>query len=153
MDFPRTISTAQCAFLSCISVAPRLISPDAIELGNFTSLVVCNNSVGRGSHGAWQRFERGEISLFPFYEQFGKDLSDVVSGNEWYKAYCRRNKISKCQLPVWNQTHDVTLASLLPIACPSLPESLHVDGREVCYISSGNTLRIADLAYFSYLAA
>ncbi|KAF7441012.1 hypothetical protein PC9H_001361 [Pleurotus ostreatus] len=65
--------------------------------------------VGRGSHGAWQRFERGEISLFPFYEQFGKDLSDVVSGNEWYKGYCRRNKIT----------------------CPLLPESLHVDGREL----------------------
>ncbi|KAL0947395.1 hypothetical protein HGRIS_013508 [Hohenbuehelia grisea] len=63
--------------------------------------------VGRGSNGAWQRFERGELSLFEFYEGFGKDLSDTVNGNIWYKAYCERNGL----------------------ACPPLPQSLNIDGR------------------------
>ncbi|KAI0781051.1 HAD-like protein [Trametes elegans] len=31
----------------------------------------------RGSTGAWQKFERGEMPLFPFYEQFGRELSDT----------------------------------------------------------------------------
>lgn len=38
---------------------------------------------GRGSNGAWQRFERGEMDLLPFYEAFGRDLSDTVNGNLW----------------------------------------------------------------------
>ncbi|KIK63622.1 hypothetical protein GYMLUDRAFT_221822 [Collybiopsis luxurians FD-317 M1] len=65
--------------------------------------------VARGSQGAWQKFERGELELFPFYEAFGKDLSDTVNGNIWYQAYCERKGVS----------------------CPRLPEDLHVNGRKL----------------------
>ena len=47
----------------------------------------------RGPTGAWQRFERGEMRLFEFYDAFGTDLSDTVNGNEWYREYCDRKKI------------------------------------------------------------
>lgn len=63
----------------------------------------------RGSHGAWQRFERGEMALFPFYAAFGRELSDTKLGNVWYAAYCKRKGIE----------------------CPKLPESLSIDGREL----------------------
>jgi len=64
---------------------------------------------GRGSNGAWQKFERGEIDLFSFYEAFSRDLSDTVNGNIWYKSYCRRKGFD----------------------CPELPQSLTVNGREL----------------------
>lgn len=51
------------------------------------------HSVARGSDGAWQKFERGELELFPFYEAFSKDLSDTVNGNIWYQDYCKRKGI------------------------------------------------------------
>lgn len=63
----------------------------------------------RGPTGAWQKFERGELSLFSFYEQFGRDLSDTDNGNKWYTEYCARKKIER----------------------PTLPVSLHIDGREL----------------------
>ncbi|KAH7909715.1 HAD-like domain-containing protein [Hygrophoropsis aurantiaca] len=63
----------------------------------------------RGSHGAWQRFERGELALFPFYDAFGRDLSDTDNGNVWYAEYCQRKGI----------------------VCPDLPGALEVDGREL----------------------
>ncbi|KAI0709078.1 HAD-like domain-containing protein [Earliella scabrosa] len=63
----------------------------------------------RGSHGAWQKFERGEIPLFPFYEQFGRELSDTVVNNPAYAKYCKRHGL----------------------ACPKLPETLSIDGREL----------------------
>ncbi|KAJ4488459.1 epoxide hydrolase [Lentinula aciculospora] len=65
--------------------------------------------VARGSEGAWQKFERGELELFPFYEAFSKDLSDTVNGNRWYQDYCKRKGIR----------------------CPELPDVLNVDGREL----------------------
>lgn len=65
--------------------------------------------VERGSQGSWQKFERGEIELLPFYEAFGRDLSDTVNGNKWYKAYCERKGLE----------------------CPRLPEALDVNGREL----------------------
>lgn len=40
-----------------------------------------------------QKFERGELSLFPFYERFGCELSDTENGNKWYMEYCARKKI------------------------------------------------------------
>ncbi|KAF7295330.1 Epoxide hydrolase [Mycena indigotica] len=67
--------------------------------------------VERGPNGAWQRFERGEIQLQAFYQQFSRDLSDTANGNQWYAAYCKRKGLS----------------------CPPLPEKLSVDGREVLY--------------------
>jgi len=65
--------------------------------------------VERGPQGAWQKFERGEISLFTFYELFSHNLSDTVNGNVWYKAYCERKGIP----------------------CPKLPDHLNVNGREL----------------------
>ncbi|KAJ7929232.1 HAD-like domain-containing protein [Mycena leptocephala] len=65
--------------------------------------------VERGSNGAWQKFERGELPLFPFYEAFGRDLSDTANGNVWYTAYCKRRGLD----------------------CPKLPQHLNVDGREL----------------------
>ncbi|KAJ7470286.1 HAD-like domain-containing protein [Mycena latifolia] len=66
-------------------------------------------SVERGSSGAWQKFERGELPLFPFYDAFSRDLSDTTNGNIWYAAYCKRRGIE----------------------CPELPKDLKVDGREL----------------------
>ncbi|KAG1749011.1 HAD-like domain-containing protein [Suillus paluster] len=63
----------------------------------------------RGPVGAWQKFERGELSLFPFYEEFGHDLSDTENGNKWYMEYCARKKIE----------------------CPTLPVMIDIDGREL----------------------
>ncbi|KAK7693332.1 hypothetical protein QCA50_002900 [Cerrena zonata] len=63
----------------------------------------------RGSSGSWQKFERGEISLYPFYEAFGRELSDTKSGNVWYREYCARKGID----------------------CPKLPEKLNINGREL----------------------
>src|ERR1700722_2322769 len=40
-----------------------------------------STSVSRGAQDAFQRFGRGELSLFQFYEAFGRDLSDTVNGN------------------------------------------------------------------------
>jgi len=65
--------------------------------------------VARGSDGAWQKFERGELELFPFYEAFSKDLSDTDNGNIWYQDYCKRKGLE----------------------CPELPETLNVNGREL----------------------
>ncbi|KAJ6606507.1 HAD-like domain-containing protein [Mycena vulgaris] len=65
--------------------------------------------VERGSNGAWQKFERGELPLLAFYEAFSRDLSDTVNGNRWYAAYCKRRGIE----------------------CPELPKHLKVDGREL----------------------
>ncbi|KAF8894462.1 epoxide hydrolase [Infundibulicybe gibba] len=65
--------------------------------------------VGRGSQGAWQKFERGEIPLFVFYDAFSRDLSDTTNGNIWYKEYCQRKSLE----------------------CPQLPNTLNVDGREL----------------------
>ncbi|KAJ3966086.1 HAD-like domain-containing protein [Lentinula raphanica] len=65
--------------------------------------------VARGSKGAWQKFERGELELFDFYKKFSKDLSDTANGNVWYRDYCKRRNI----------------------ICPQLPDTLEVDGREL----------------------
>jgi hypothetical protein len=70
---------------------------------------VMSSSVGRGSEGAWQKFERGETSLFEFYEAFGRELSDTVRGNVWY-AYgvlihynARRRHSFQVQGVLWPQ--------------------------------------------------
>jgi len=73
---------------------------------------------GRGPNGAWQKFERGELDLFSFYEAFSRDLSDTVNGNIWYEAYCHRKGFE----------------------CPELPQSLTVNGRELF----GAMMRVAN---------
>ena len=35
------------------------------------------------------------MSLFPFYDAFGRELSDTHSGNRWYAEYCTRRKIGE----------------------------------------------------------
>lgn len=65
----------------------------------------------RGREGAFQRLERSEIDLWTFYEQFGRELSDIISGNEWYQR--------ACQSRGWK----------VPDKLPD--QSLRVDGREV----------------------
>ncbi|KZS99140.1 epoxide hydrolase [Sistotremastrum niveocremeum HHB9708] len=62
-----------------------------------------------GANSAWQRFERGELSLLPFYAAFGRDLSDLNNGNTWYRQHCFRKQL----------------------ACPPLPTTLCVNGREL----------------------
>jgi hypothetical protein len=82
----------------------------------------------RGSSGAWQRFERGELPLFDFYTTFGRDLSDTTNGNTWYTQYCERKQIGMC-----NST-ELDLPSPIPLSvCPKLPEQLHIDGRDVSF--------------------
>ncbi|CAE6461049.1 unnamed protein product [Rhizoctonia solani] len=63
----------------------------------------------RGQGGAWQRFERGELELYPFYSLFGEELSDTELGNRYYREWCQSKNV------------DV----------PTLPESVKVDGREL----------------------
>ncbi|EIN07733.1 epoxide hydrolase [Punctularia strigosozonata HHB-11173 SS5] len=65
--------------------------------------------VARGRQGAWQKFERGELQLYAFYDAFGRELSDFESGNRWYREYCARRQLT----------------------CPELPQSLNIDGREL----------------------
>ena len=52
-------------------------------------------SAGRGADGAWQKFERGEIELWYFYTAFGRELSDTVRGNVWYRRYCAQKGIGE----------------------------------------------------------
>ena len=63
----------------------------------------------RGKRGAFQRLERGEIDLGTFYKEFGREMSDVETGNMAYKVYCERRGIE----------------------CPALPTRLDIDGKEV----------------------
>ncbi|CAE6465869.1 unnamed protein product [Rhizoctonia solani] len=63
----------------------------------------------RGQGGAWQRFERGELELYPFYSLFGKELSGTELGNRYYREWCQSKNV------------DV----------PTLPESVKIDGREL----------------------
>jgi hypothetical protein len=81
----------------------------------------------QGADGAFQKFERGEISLFPFYEAFSRELSSP-SGKIWYKEYCKRRGLRKQNL------EDVELVNFeydLAPGCPPLPNVVKVDGREV----------------------
>ncbi|KAG8728622.1 hypothetical protein FRC12_021617 [Ceratobasidium sp. 428] len=50
----------------------------------------------RGHGGAWQRFERDELELYPFYKAFGEELSDTARGNEYYKEWCRSRNVGGC---------------------------------------------------------
>ncbi|THH06754.1 hypothetical protein EW145_g3863 [Phellinidium pouzarii] len=70
---------------------------------------------GRGPTGAWQRFERGELALFPFYDAFGRDLSDTGSNN-----VCRRGHAA------------LSFHTDAPLTgCPEFPDNLKIDGRDL----------------------
>lgn len=47
-----------------------------------------------GPNGAFQRLERGEISLFPFYKTFSLELS-ASQGKIWYEQYCKNRGLSE----------------------------------------------------------
>ncbi|TFY59029.1 hypothetical protein EVJ58_g6034 [Rhodofomes roseus] len=49
------------------------------------------------------------MTLFLFYEAFGRELSDTKMNNVWYADYCKRKGIE----------------------CPKLPQSLNINGREL----------------------
>ncbi|KAI0035735.1 HAD-like protein [Vararia minispora EC-137] len=68
-----------------------------------------NAIVRRGNRGAWQKFERGELPLLAFYDAFSRELSDVAKNNAWYAEYCRKHGT----------------------ACPRLPASLAINGRDL----------------------
>lgn len=86
------------------------IAIDQFESENGLPKDYLNVSItSRGRDGAMQKFERGELSLFSFYKEFGRELSDTENGNKWYTEYCIRKKIE----------------------CPTLPVMLDVDGREL----------------------
>lgn len=82
MAYHIIISIVPCTFFAC----------SACDTSTNVKLYL---SESRGPQGAWQRFERGELPLFTFYEAFGRDLSDTVNGNIWYKSYCKRKGIGK----------------------------------------------------------
>ncbi|KAJ1307742.1 hypothetical protein OPQ81_001829 [Rhizoctonia solani] len=63
----------------------------------------------RGQRGAWQRFERGELELYPFYTLFGDELSDTELGNQYYREWCQSKNVE----------------------VPALPKSVKIDGREL----------------------
>ncbi|KAI5122043.1 hypothetical protein M0805_006028 [Coniferiporia weirii] len=93
-----------------VVVRSPLIAIDSYERENSLPRNYINCSITRrGPSGAWQRFERGEISLFPFYEAFGRELSDTAKGNIWYAEYCQQHEIE----------------------CPKLPENIKIDGRDL----------------------
>lgn len=61
---------------------------------NCESIKVFLVRANTGHNGAFQRFERGEISLFAFYKAFSSELS-APEGRIWYEEYCQRKRLSK----------------------------------------------------------
>ena len=92
-----------------------------------------HHSTRTGSQGAWQRFERGEVDLFPFYQQFGCDLSNIERGKVWYAEYCKKRGLRASLLDIRLYTLPSYGFPTFLIAFPELPaaEKLKVDGREV----------------------
>jgi hypothetical protein len=101
-------------------------------------------SVARGRCGAWQRFERGEVQLYAFYEAFGRELSDVDNGNEWYRRYCARRNLRGLSLA---DTPAQRALKRRTLACPELPGSLNIDGREVGRSGLAYGLSVTDSGY------
>jgi hypothetical protein len=78
-------------YINCSMYVKPFQTSTSSKLKSLGTPVLCSSA--RGSDGAWQKWERGEIGLFNFYAAFGQDLSDVVNGNLWYAEYCRRKGI------------------------------------------------------------
>lgn len=116
---PLTILTVQCSYTHATFTCSE---PSLTELPW--------NRAQRGSNGAWQKFERGEMSLYPFYEAFGRELSDTMSGNLWYKEYCARKGLGMFFVtPFPIRRAGITVPC--HTECPRLPDKLNIDGREV----------------------
>lgn len=100
----------------------------------------------RGTSGAWQRFERGELPLLHFYTAFGRDLSDTTNGNIWYTEYCRRKGLG-----MYNSWASGLPGLISPSVCPQLPEQLQIDGRDVSILrDGGSTMKRAPLAVWAH---
>lgn len=97
-----------------------------------------HHSTRTGNQGAWQRFERGEVDLFPFYQQFGSDLSNIERGKVWYAEYCKKRGLRASPLDIRLYTFPSQRSPAFLIAFPELPaaERLKVDGREVDSLAS-----------------
>ncbi|ELU40658.1 Hydrolase domain-containing protein [Rhizoctonia solani AG-1 IA] len=80
----------------------------------------------RGKGGAWQRFERGELELYPFYTLFGQELSDTGLGNQYYREWCQSKNVGESHIPRQFKGRLLDLG----LDAPTLPESVKVDGRE-----------------------
>ncbi|GAA6007945.1 hypothetical protein JCM11491_006551 [Sporobolomyces phaffii] len=62
-----------------------------------------------GDQGAFQRLERGELGIEEFYQEFGRQLSNVERGHAAYQTYCKR----------------------VGSECPPLPKEHRIDGKEL----------------------
>lgn len=79
----------------------------------------------QGAEGAFQKFERGEISLFPFYEAFGRELS-TPQGRAWYREYCVRRQKGRYSSAIKWREYELNSSG-----CPPIPDNIKIDGREV----------------------
>jgi len=123
---------------SCAS-SPHV--PPALHLTSRIFLVfqfMGHHSTRTGNQGAWQRFERGEVDLFPFYQQFGCDLSNIEQGKFWYAEYCKKRGLRTSLLDMRLYTLPSQGSPIFLIAFPELlpAEGLKVDGREVGRLTS-----------------
>lgn len=75
---------------------------------------------GPGQSGAFQRLERGELSVPEFNKLFHQELNDVESGNKYYREYCQRRRKS----------------------CPELPRKLQVDAAKLHLAMTSHALAI-----------
>ena len=100
--------------------------PSAILMPQLAFPILCRTA--RGSRGAWQKFERGEMALFPFYAQFGRELSDTSINNPAYVAYCGRRGTGApspllasgyCAAGSWPRAHVRTPRSPCGCRCPA----------------------------------
>ncbi|RIA97692.1 HAD-like domain-containing protein [Glomus cerebriforme] len=73
-----------------------------------------------GENGAFQRLERGELTIPEFYEIFGKELSDPIN-KEYYLQYLQSRRNSNI---------------------PSLPDKITIDGRELFRTMMSETAKI-----------
>ncbi|KAG6874280.1 hypothetical protein C0995_001505 [Termitomyces sp. Mi166 len=96
-------------------------------------------SVGSGSQGAWQKFERGEIPLSEFYESFSRELSDTTKGNLWHVEEISWGS----QLTIYDRYSKYCKRKGLKV--PPLQKTLNVNGREVKFFVEHGRLRNPDL--------
>lgn len=82
-------------YINCIMCAYRLNPSSCCNIRSSTSL--WSFRANQGAEGAFQKFERGETSLFPFYEAFSRELSST-NGRTWYREYCERRGLRKYKM-------------------------------------------------------
>ncbi|GBC07006.1 hypothetical protein RclHR1_00720015 [Rhizophagus clarus] len=78
-----------------------------------------------GECGAFQRLERGELSIPEFYKIFGSELSDPIN-KEYYLQYLRSRRNSNV---------------------PSLPDIITIDGKELFRTMMSETAKIDPIVF------